>query len=71
MKFSNYERRQGEMSIRNLSDKAKAVYNAMDFVEVYQREDKFYVRGILEADDMTFEEFDEFFCEIAAALNIN
>lgn len=70
MKFSNYERRQGEMSIRTLSDKAKAVYNAVDLLEVYKREDKFYVRGTFEADEMTFEEFDEFFCEIADALNI-
>ena len=70
MKFSNYERRQGEMSLRNLSDKAKAVYNAVDSVEVYQREGMFYVRGIFEADEMTFEEFDQFFCDIADALNI-
>lgn len=70
MEFNQYERRQADKSIRSLSDQAKAVYQYADMLEIYQRADKFYVRGTFEGDDMTFAELDEFFCQIGDALGI-
>ena len=56
--------------LRRLSAKAFSVYADYDPLEVYCVKDLYYLRGVFEADEMTFEEFDEFFCEIADALNI-
>ena len=55
-------------TLRRLSAKACSVYAAYDPVEIYCVNDKYYLRGIFEADEMTFEEMDKFFSDIAAAM---
>lgn len=54
--------------LKRLSEKAFAVYADADPLEVYQKDALFYLRGMFQADEMTFEEMDQFFCEIADAL---
>lgn len=54
--------------LRQLSDKAFSVYSAYEPLDVYQRNELYYLRGVFEADEMTFEELDKFFCDIADAL---
>ena len=54
--------------LRRLSAKAYSVYAAYDPVEIYCVNDKYYLRGVFEADEMTFEELDKFFSDIADAL---
>ncbi len=55
-------------ALRKLSDRAFAAYAAFDPVEVYFRDGKYYLRGVLEADEMTFEEMDKFLSDVADAL---
>ena len=54
--------------LKRLSNKAFAIYAEYEPLTIYQRNDLYYLRGVFEADDMTFEEVDQFFCEIADAL---
>lgn len=54
--------------LKRLSEKAFAVYADADPLEVYQKDERFYLRGMFEADEMTFEELDQFFCDVADAL---
>ena len=54
--------------LKRLSNKAFSIYAEYDPLSIYCRNDLYYLRGVFEADDMTFEEVDQFFCEIADAL---
>lgn len=54
--------------LRRLSAKAYSVYTAYDPVEIYCLNERYYLRGVFEADEMTFEELDKFFSDIADAL---
>lgn len=54
--------------LKRLSPRAFSVYADADPLEVYQKDELFYLRGIFEADEMTFEEMEKFFCDIADAL---
>ena len=51
-----------------LSDAAFSVYAEYDPIDIYFKEGKYYLRGVFEADEMTFEEMDKFFSDIAAAM---
>ena len=67
MNFTNKDKVHPK-TLRRLSAKACSVYAAYDPVEIYCVNDKYYLRGIFEADEMTFEELDKFFSDIADAL---
>lgn len=54
--------------LKKLSAKAFSVYADADPLDVYQKGDVFFLRGMFEADDMTFEEMEQFFCDIADAM---
>lgn len=54
--------------LKKLSEKAFSVYADADPLEVYQKGEVFFLRGMFEADDMTFEEMEQFFCDIADAM---
>ena len=54
--------------LHRLSAKAYSVYAAYDPVEIYCLNERYYLRGVFEADEMTFEELDKFFSDIADAL---
>ena len=54
--------------LKRLSDKAFSVYAAYDPIDIYFKEGKYYLRGVFEADEMTFEEMDKFFSDVADAL---
>lgn len=54
--------------LKKLSAKAFSVYTDAEPLEIYQKNDMFYLRGMFEADDMTFEEMEQFFCDIADAM---
>lgn len=54
--------------LKRLSSKAFAVYADADPLEIYQKGDIFFLRGMFEADEMTFEEMEQFFCDIADAM---
>ena len=68
MEFTRYEERNGERALRRLSKKAFQVCCDYDPLSIYEREGKYYTRGIFEADDLSFEELDCFFCDIADAM---
>ena len=55
-------------ALKRLSDKAFSVYAEYDPIDIYFKEGKYYLRGVFEADEMTFEEMDKFFSDIAAAM---
>ena len=55
-------------TLRRLSEKAFSVYAEYDPVEVYCVNGQYYLRGVFEADEMTFEELDKFFSDIADAM---
>lgn len=54
--------------LKKLSVKAFSVYADADPLDIYQKDDMFYLRGMFEADEMTFEEMEQFFCDIADAM---
>ena len=55
-------------TLRRLSAKAFSVYAEYDPVEIYCVNEQYYLRGVFEADEMTFEELDRFFSDIADAM---
>ena len=67
MTFNNKDRVRPAV-LKKLSNKAFFVYSNADPLEIYHRDDLFYLRGMFEADEMTFEEMERFFCEVADAL---
>jgi len=67
MTFNNKDRARPAV-LKRLSPKAYSVYAQADPLEIYQKDDLFYLRGMFEADEMTFEEMEKFFCDIADAL---
>lgn len=69
MNFTRYEERAGERALRRLSPKAFQIYTNYTPLSVYEREGKYFTRGIFEADDLTLEELDKFFSDIADALH--
>ena len=77
-KFTKIEKINGELACRNLSAKADGVYSTSDPLEVYEVSEKeytgdectgykntYYVRGIIDADDLSFDELNELFEEFA------
>ena len=67
MTFTNKDRARPAV-LKRLSPRACAAYVQADPLEIYQKDDLFYLRGMFEADEMTFEEMDKFFADIADAL---
>ena len=67
MTFHNKDRVR-PVVLKRLSNKAFSVYSNADPLDIYQKDDRFYLRGMFEADDMTFEEMETFFSDIADAL---
>lgn len=67
MTFNNKDKARPAV-LKRLSNKAFSVYSEADPLEIYQKNDLFYLRGMFEADEMTFEELEKFFCDIADAL---
>ena len=67
MNFTNRDKAHHSV-LKRLSNAAYSVYAQYDPVEIYCKDGKYYLRGIFEADDMTFEEMDKFFSDIAAAM---
>ena len=55
-------------ALKRLSDKAFSVYASYDPIDIYYKEGKYYLRGVFEADEMSFEEMDKFFSDIADAM---
>lgn len=61
-KFTASEKTNGEMAIRNLSEKAQRVYSETDPLDVYERDGMYFVRGCLgNRDNLTIDELDKFF----------
>lgn len=54
--------------LKRLSAKAYQVYAQADPLEIYCKDGTYYLRGMFEADDMTFDEMEQFFSNIADAL---
>ena len=67
MTFTNREKA-SPAALKRLSDKAFSVYAEYDPIDIYFKEGKYYLRGVFEADQMTFEELDKFFSDIADAM---
>ena len=67
MIFNNKDRVRPAV-LKRLSPKAYSVYAQSDPLDIYQKDELFYLRGMLEADEMTFAEMEQFFCDIADAL---
>lgn len=67
MTFTNRDKA-SPAALKRLSDKAFSVYAEYDPIDIYYREGLYYLRGVFEADEMTFEELDKFFCDIADAM---
>lgn len=61
MKFNNNHK----VTLRGLSDKAYEVYSGIDPLDVYEVDNKFYLRGALEYDELSLEELDQLFCDMA------
>ena len=51
-----------------LGDATFSVYASFDPVDIYFKDGLYYLRGVFEADEMTFEELDKFFSDIADAM---
>ena len=56
-------------ALKRLSDKAFSIYAEYDPIDIYFKEGKYYLRGVFEADEMSFEEMDKFFSDIADAMS--
>lgn len=67
MNFTNRDKA-SPAALKRLSDNAFSVYAAYDPIDIYFKEGKYYLRGVFEADEMTFEELDKFFSDIADAM---
>ena len=67
MTFNNKDRVRPAL-LKRLSPKAFSVYAEADPLDIYQKDELFYLRGIFEADEMTFAEMEKFFCDIADAM---
>ena len=67
MNFTNRDKASPAV-LKKLSDAAFSVYAEYDPIDIYFKEGKYYLRGVFEADEMTFEEMDKFFSDIAAAM---
>jgi len=67
MTFTNRDKASPAV-LKRLSDRAFSVYAEYDPVDIYFKEGKYYLRGVFEADEMTFEEMDKFFSDIAVAM---
>ena len=67
MNFTSKDKVHPKM-LRRLSPKAFSVYAEYDPVEIYCVNEQYYLRGVFEADEMTFEELDKFFSDIAEAM---
>lgn len=65
MKFNNSNKLKAEITLRSLSDKAYEVYSGIDSLAVYEVDNKFYLRGALEYDELSLEELDQLFCDMA------
>lgn len=60
----------GEMAVRSLSDKARAVYNDTDPLAVYEYEQDgtklyAYTGALGEGEDLTFEQLNQMFEDVA------
>ena len=67
MNFTNRDKASPAV-LKRLSDAAFSVYAEYDPIDIYFKEGKYYLRGVFEADEMTMEELDKFFCDISDAL---
>ena len=67
MTFNNKDRARPAV-LKRLSPRAFSVYAQAEPLEIYQKDDLFYLRGMFEADEMTFSEMEKFFVDIADAL---
>ena len=67
MTFTNRDKA-SPAALKRLSDKAFSVYASFDPVDIYFKDGLYYLRGVFEADEMTMEVLDKFFCDISDAL---
>ena len=67
MHFTNRDKA-SPVALKRLSDKAFSVYAEYDPIDIYFKDGLYYLRGMFEADEMTFEEMDKFFADIADAM---
>lgn len=67
MTFTNRDKA-SPAALKRLSDKAFSVYAEYDPIDIYYKEGLYYLRGVFDADEMTFEELDKFFSDIADAM---
>lgn len=67
MTFTNRDKA-SPAALKRLSDKAFSVYAEYDPIDIYYKEGLYYLRGVFDADEMTFEELDKFFSDIAEAM---
>lgn len=77
-RFTNREASRGELAARRLSKKAFTLYSNADPLDIYEldvynsekeeNEKRYYIRGMIDADDMTFEELQQTLEDCADAL---
>lgn len=73
MKLNRYTKNRGEMAANRLSETAYALYSDSDPLEIHEYEDangdpKYALRGLIHADDLTFEAMEETLESFAAEI---
>lgn len=66
--FNNTEKINGELATRRFSKDAYKYYSGTNPLTIYEveceSEKRYYVRGVIETDSLTFDELNEMFCEL-------
>ena len=72
-RYTSTEKNNGEFAVRRLSDKARGVYNGTDPMSIFELDTddgiRYDVRGLYDADSLTFDELQEFLEGIQDALD--
>ena len=68
MKFTNQEALNAEMAIRSFCKEAAESCSGMSPLDIYEKSTeegkRYYIRGSVEYDDMTFKELEQYFIDI-------
>ena len=67
--FTTSNKIDAEIALRKLNKKASDFYRDADPLKVYLVDGKFYIRGIIEENELTFEEIEELFAAYSDELN--
>lgn len=68
--YTTKEKTNGELTVRNLSKEAQEFYNGTSPLDVYEvmslaGEKRYNVKGVIDAEWLTFDELDALFCDLA------